>query len=410
MPTLITKNIGPIKHVELEINKVNLFIGPQGSGKSTIAKLISFCTWAEKQIIFNSFTTTSESLTRELNERLKTSLIEFHNFDGFIGTDSSFSYSSYFVSIKYNRGSFKVTSSNEAKYLHKKIAYIPAERNIVATIPNWFEVKLPENNLRSFMSDWETARKAFTMENPLSIFGTAVQYRYEEHTKRDVLVLESKHNHLIDTIPLSCAASGFQSIIPLLAIFNHTTKTAYNGNKSNRVISAGAVTTRNAIIDMLAQDARTNDSLSDATLIAENITAPQTSFLVVEEPEQNLYPSTQRDLIYLMLAAIQSQAERNMALTITTHSPYILMALNNCVLGGHLKDKIGPEKMTSLPSHESWIDPALVSMWQITEGGVANKLQNENIQNPETGTVTKHLLNTEMNEVLNEYYALLEYL
>ena len=36
MAHIIIKNIGPIKEVELDLNKINVFMGPQSSGKSTI--------------------------------------------------------------------------------------------------------------------------------------------------------------------------------------------------------------------------------------------------------------------------------------------------------------------------------------------------------------------------------------
>ena len=36
---LIVKNFGPIKEVDIDLKKINVFIGPQGSGKSTIAKI-----------------------------------------------------------------------------------------------------------------------------------------------------------------------------------------------------------------------------------------------------------------------------------------------------------------------------------------------------------------------------------
>ena len=42
MARLIIRNIGPIKDVDIELNKVNVFIGEQSSGKSTIAKFVSF--------------------------------------------------------------------------------------------------------------------------------------------------------------------------------------------------------------------------------------------------------------------------------------------------------------------------------------------------------------------------------
>lgn len=53
MVTIQIRNIGPIKEAEFRLNKVNIFIGPQSSGKSTIAKLVSFCQWLEKYIVIN---------------------------------------------------------------------------------------------------------------------------------------------------------------------------------------------------------------------------------------------------------------------------------------------------------------------------------------------------------------------
>ena len=42
MVHLVVRNIGPIKDIELDLNKVNLFMGPQSCGKSTLAKIISY--------------------------------------------------------------------------------------------------------------------------------------------------------------------------------------------------------------------------------------------------------------------------------------------------------------------------------------------------------------------------------
>lgn len=42
MQTLKIKNFGPIKDVKMEINNIMIFIGPQASGKSTIAKNIFY--------------------------------------------------------------------------------------------------------------------------------------------------------------------------------------------------------------------------------------------------------------------------------------------------------------------------------------------------------------------------------
>lgn len=44
MRKLIIDKFGPVEHAEIEIKKVNLFIGKQSIGKSTIAKLITILT------------------------------------------------------------------------------------------------------------------------------------------------------------------------------------------------------------------------------------------------------------------------------------------------------------------------------------------------------------------------------
>ena len=56
MSRIRIKNFGPIKEGcqendgWIDIKKVTLFIGNQGSGKSTIAKLISTFSWMEKAL------------------------------------------------------------------------------------------------------------------------------------------------------------------------------------------------------------------------------------------------------------------------------------------------------------------------------------------------------------------------
>ena len=56
MSTLIIMNVGPIKCINIELNQFNIFIGPQSSGKSTIAKIISFSHWLEKDILVHQGT------------------------------------------------------------------------------------------------------------------------------------------------------------------------------------------------------------------------------------------------------------------------------------------------------------------------------------------------------------------
>ena len=48
MQRVIIHNVGPVKDADIRLKKINVFIGPQSSGKSTVAKIIAFCSWLEK--------------------------------------------------------------------------------------------------------------------------------------------------------------------------------------------------------------------------------------------------------------------------------------------------------------------------------------------------------------------------
>ncbi|HEY9704752.1 MAG TPA: AAA family ATPase, partial [Allocoleopsis sp.] len=58
---------------------------------------------------------------------------------------------------------------------------------------------------------------------------------------------------------------------------------------------------------------------------------------LIEEPEAHLFPYTQKELISLF-SLLYNQME--VAFFITTHSPYILTALNNLIMAGNLIDKL----------------------------------------------------------------------
>ena len=81
MAHLIIQHIGPINHAEFDLNKINVFMGPQSCGKSTIAKIISYCSWFEKNVI----------LQAKSGKDFYKELIEFHNLEDSYFSDDSLS-------------------------------------------------------------------------------------------------------------------------------------------------------------------------------------------------------------------------------------------------------------------------------------------------------------------------------
>ena len=109
------ENIGPIKKVDIDLNKINVFIGPQSSGKSTIAKIISYCSWYEKNKILGT----------DPNIDFYEELLKFHNLeDNYFCDESLIEYTSpnYHIIFKgNNRESIyenkNVDSTNMAVFL-----------------------------------------------------------------------------------------------------------------------------------------------------------------------------------------------------------------------------------------------------------------------------------------------------
>ena len=127
MKHLHLENIGPISIVDIDLRRYNVFIGPQSSGKSTIAKLISFCSWVEKR----AATTLSENIFANA-EDFKIQAEDYHKMLGYFNTDSVLEYSSDIIQLKYKKNEFSLNLLNKTAYKRKKILYIPSDRNLVA--------------------------------------------------------------------------------------------------------------------------------------------------------------------------------------------------------------------------------------------------------------------------------------
>lgn len=85
--------------------------------------------------------------------------------------------------------------------------------------------------------------------------------------------------------------------------------------------------------------------------------------LVLEEPETNLYPEAQADIMKYIASSVN---KRNRIL-ITTHSPYMLATANNLLKAGQMEDK---EKTQAVIPEEAWLAPGSVSAYHFKDGEV----------------------------------------
>lgn len=396
MNKLTIRNFGPIKSVTIDLKKFTVIIGPQSSGKSCILKIASFCKWLEKRIEL------SQNPDKYLSEEMvRGELLQFHKLNGFQKKNTFIKYESRFMlfSITFD-GDGKLNfdfqwKRNRWEYKRPAIAYIPAERNIVAAIPNWFDVKLVHNNIRNYMSDWEESRQLFSMNNSLPILDLGTAYYYNLTENSDKIIVD-KQGHTID---FTNASSGLQSIVPMYVLISYlTNKSTYQA----RVSSVANDKEREKLESMIRGNHDIPKSLLEHEII-ENLSRTQHTEIYLEEPEENIFPKTQYQLVK-WLVQMMNVSEGN-SISMTTHSPYILSSLNNMIQAAEVvgNDYRNAEIIKSdILGCEHYIGYEDISVYAMKDGRI------KSIKDDEMRLISQSALDAASDDISEDFSKLLE--
>ena len=133
-------------------------------------------------------------------------------------------------------------------------------------------------------------------------------------------------------------------------------------------------------------------------LILEN----QPSFVVIEEPEAHLYPTAQVEM--LQLIALFLQANPHNQVIITTHSPYMLTAMNNLLFAQRVYDKNPANKAEIIKAigTESWISPNAFGAYYIANTHIVN------IFNKDTGVIAESELDDASESIMEVFDSLMD--
>ncbi len=414
---LIVKNFGPLKDIEIEVREMVTFIGAQASGKSTLAKLLSIfedenfrrdskITFEDELRKYNMFSFLS--LSSYIKYTKGEYNFEFENgnytkinprellkneFIDLVGLkDSSKEVKSKKFTellLKDIKSKYKIdlpitlrkiattlndfSKNNIQNYDSKKIPinvyfefyenlllefniivkfdsiYIPSERNFLHLIAENTlglinnNVQIPKHLLNSGQ-DYEKAIQTIK-ELPLSIIDKKLKYKREGKTS----YIYHNENEKVDLLE---SASGLQSIIPILLLveYSKSLKDKYNFN------------------------------------------------FVVEEPELNLYPKAQHELIkYLVKNCLFDRKN----LILTTHSPFILASINNLLLA-YDKGQSKPKEVNKIIKKESWLNPKNFIAYELKNGKA--KL----IMDDKLGQIKENMIDIISDEFSNEFDKLLD--
>ncbi|MCM0666622.1 AAA family ATPase [Flavobacterium tyrosinilyticum] len=394
MEKLIVKNFGPIKEAEIDLTKYVVFIGDTSTGKSVLAKLITI--FRDNDLTFGA------DRIGEFNR-----LLGHYNI-GFDTEESSFEYihDNLRITISKNdlksrKSKFLFTPTNDTKKkiekdslidlnnkineilnnennqyadrvvddlkkmikqiinidksLHSSPIYIPAERILVSMLSSsisglWANnVALP-NCFKDFSARYEVARKEIK-ELYFESFG--INFKWDNES--EYVKIEEKE------YVLSKTSSGIQSLLPLLLVLE------YEINYSD----SGEVKT-----------------------------------ILMEEPELNLFPIKQKNLINYLVEKIK---ETKNNLVITTHSPYILSSLDTLILAKNTFNEHTDlkEEINLIVSENKWVDYDEISVYEVRNDGKVYSIKNEEFRSIDTNAIdgVSDIISDEFDKLTELRYA-----
>ncbi len=425
---LIVKNFGPIKFVDLDLRNVNVFIGPQASGKSALAKLYTIFK-APRKFLKNG--------NAEKNLKVFKEVLEEYNIASFLKEDSEIEFYSPLHDLTYKNDiiTFEPKLSDEIQEIEKLKNDIPININRIRE--SFIKIR-PVIGI-NYLEVIDILGGYNDTENPMADTDSAVfvNLNLEKFTEILDVLKKTEINLTTNTVLYIPSERNFSNIIKYAAL----TLLTNNAPIPKHILLFGAELEKTAVkeikLDFLQKnliyksingqdkiftDSENSIKLSEAAsgiqsalpilmpVISHDPDSYQRSF-VIEEPELNLFPVAQYELIKLLEATRESKfdGESRTIHTYTTHSPYILAAFNNLLyafkVSSHWNTKrikhenirlISPAKKIV----EVDINPDTFSAFQISNGNA------ESIFDREKGLIIDNYIDDVSDEMGDDFDAL----
>jgi len=320
MERLIIRKFGPIKELDIEIKPLTIFIGKSGSGKSVVLKTLSMFRWIYKRVNIRSYLTNA----KVKNTRIRLSTENLMRTSGLLEYLSDETYIEYIqddYSIKLEKKKINPRKKIDNKNISiEKICFISDKRAVLSDF--LFSTRgVPTYYLQDTIDSFITAINAIQEYHSENL---DVNIKIEKNrigaAKYRIFNTENKYS-----ISFGNSSSGTQTSIPISVIVKYL---SHIYSPQENMLSS--------ILKFLADNDKltnfnTNLNMSDISRIRTHI--------IIEEPELSLFPTNQVGLIKeIITTCFDNENKNGMTLAIATHSPYILVAINNMIQGKILKD------------------------------------------------------------------------
>ncbi|HSF73162.1 MAG TPA: AAA family ATPase [Microcoleus sp.] len=422
---LIVKNFAGIKDLEIEIKRINILIGPQASGKSVCAKLLFYFknfVWEILSVVDN------EQTKRNLDSNYSKTFEEYFPPDCWGKQDFFIRYeiSNVFIEVRRKQDTKGRISLSYSDFFKKKLAdlrnLLKKGREKSSEIAPSFDIIYSSLFSQKFLKDHlvESLGRSIGREAAFNQLFIPAGRSFFSNIQSNIFSILSSNNTL-DPF-LRSFGSTYEGIKNLGIQYEVDVEDKYTKDileEINRLIEqslCGKHIHEKGKDFLEAADGRrmniVNSSSGQQETLPLTIILAALPFLAsppvgqtvyIEEPEAHLFPSAQRNIVELIATVFNSRKEQ-LQFFITTHSPYVLTALNNLLQAGLLYEESSEDiqhQLEKIVSRYKSLDVSDLSAYVLMNGKC------NSIVCPDTGLIDGRVIDSVSDELAIEFDQLL---
>lgn len=422
---LIVRNFAGIKDLEIEIKRVNILIGPQASGKSVCAKLLFYFknfVWEILSVVEN------EQTKRNLDSKFSKTFEEYFPSDSWGKQDFFIRYEISNVFIEVSRkqdtkGKISLTYSDffktqlrDLRNLLKKAREKSSEKN--TKYDNFDKLYLTRQALREHLI--ESLGKSICREAAFTQLFIPAGRSFFANLQSNIFSFLSSNNALDPFL------REFGSTYENIKRLRLRSRNKQEGKDKKDIQEEISSLIEKALCGKhIHEKGKDFLDVADGRLISvansssgQQETLPLTIMLAalpllaasragqtvyIEEPEAHLFPSAQRNIIEL-IATVFNYRKEQLQFFITTHSPYVLTALNNLLQAGLLYEESNEDvqnQLEKIVARYKSLDISDLSAYVLINGKCSS------IVCPDTGLIDARVIDSVSDELAIEFDKLL---
>ena len=369
--SILVRNLGPLENVNLDLtSQFSTVIGAQASGKSTLAKIIYFCKKirdytikfiGEDKVFFSGVTEDCYSaflknLLRKFMSTFDVAEFASENFYVKYNYDESSFVQLILDSEGFVKFSFSSNIENKLQTLFanvKKFNYetLPQviDRWDNITIDNFWQLQAATLQKTNWVNDLFHDKADYIYipagRGILSILATKLVDLNNTNLGlpikdfiRRVLVAKNRFKINLDKVVENYTKTTEKAINESdIKLAQDLIRTILKANYVNHAEGERLYIDSGHYINLIQGSSGQQESLWILLFMFSIILENKQTFIILEEPEANVYPNTQKEIIKLIALTLNST---NSQVFITTHSPYILTSANLLIHSGRVENNI----------------------------------------------------------------------